>query len=179
MRAFIRAFARECCRKPLEAVTLAIGTVTVIVLMWQLHDLDRTLESQAYNAITVGLLELDKISVEKSEYRVYFVGDAPLPTEPAERQKLWSLADAKLDFIDGFYSQEDHINWTRYTKRGWEEYFKESFRCGAVIRTTYCRDQTQYGSRLQAFTFRAFPGGICNGPNPKTLAQPGQCNPDR
>jgi hypothetical protein len=179
MRAFIKALVRDSSGKPLETLTIVIGTISVFFLAWQLFDLNETLESQAYNTLTTGLVELDKISIDNSEFRPYFVGDKALPTEPEQRQTLWALADAKLDFFDSFYSQESHINWSRYTKSGWEEYFKESFRCSVVLRESFCRDQTQYGKSLRAFTLRAFPGGICDGSAPKTLAKSGECSPDR
>jgi hypothetical protein len=57
---------------------------------------------------------LDKVFIENSEYRPYFYDDKPLPQgddehSKQERDKIFSLADMKLDVMETYYSQTDHI----------------------------------------------------------------------
>src|SRR5262249_35257122 len=126
---------RAIRENPIEFMTLLTAIATVIVLawqllqlQWQLQELNGTLESQAYNYIIGAQLDLDKTFIENAEYRRYFQENIELPKEADKRQTIWAIADAKLDVIDNFYSQEGHINWKRYTRDGWEEYFRESFK---------------------------------------------------
>lgn len=82
------------------------------------------------------------------------------------------MADAKLDFIDGFYSQENHINWHRYTKGGWEAYFEHSFKCSAVLREVFCGEEDEYGHKLQDFVAKKFPSGMCTDKKAKPFTPP-------
>jgi hypothetical protein len=144
--------------KPMEFATLAIAAISVVFLVWQLWDLGETLESQAYSYIITGLTEFDKANVENSQYREFFTQNLPLPNDHDMRLKVLALADAKLDFIDSSYTQFDHINWRHYTRKGWENYFEQSFRCSVVLRDLYCAEADEYGYRLQGFLGIKFPG---------------------
>jgi hypothetical protein len=170
--AFLRKVPGASLEKPVEVLTLVVAAVSVAILVWQLAALNRTLESQAYNYILVGLTELDKMFIEKSDLRPHFLENLPLPDDKPTRLKIRALADAKLDFIDAFYSQEGHINWKRYTKQGWEKYFEQSFKCSFVLREMYCRDQNLYGNSLRSFISTIFPSGMCNGAQPKAFSPP-------
>ena len=166
------ALRRAFVEKTIEFLTLLVAFASVLILWKQLYDIDKTLESQnsllesqAYNYIENGLLELDKIFIEKAEYRPFFVENCPLPTKESERQKVLAIADAKLDFIDGFYSQESRIDWNRYDRSGWDEYFHDSFRSSIALRQEFCTSPEQYGLQL-----RAFASPYCEGKNPKEVA---------
>jgi hypothetical protein len=170
MKKFFEAVRTTSEKKPIEFLTLLTAIASIVFLGWQLFELNDTLESQAYSYILSGLHDLDKTFVENAEYRQYFQENIDLPPESAKRQKIWALADAKLDFIDSFYSQEGHINWNKYTKDGWEEFFRESFKCSLVMRKSFCRDRTQYGHQLLAFTAR-----MCEAGKPTQDPQWTQC----
>jgi hypothetical protein len=169
MRALMTASQKAFINKTIEFLTLITMAISVLILWLQLRDIDKTLESQnsllesqAYNYIESGLLELDKIFIEKSEYRPYFFENCSLPSKEVERQRVLAIADMKLDYMDSFYSQESRINWNRYTRSGWDEYFRDSFRRSIVLRQAFCNYQEQYGLEL-----RAFASGTCEGPNAK------------
>src|SRR5690242_16863506 len=86
--------------KPIEFMTLLTAVATLVVLQWQLNELNNTLESQAYNYIINSQLDLDKMFIEKSEYRRFFQENIELPKESDKRHAIWAIADAKLDVID-------------------------------------------------------------------------------
>lgn len=65
--------------KPIEFLTLGIAALSVVLLLWQLWDLNDTLESQAYSYIIAGLTEFDKTNIENSEDRDFFTANVPLP----------------------------------------------------------------------------------------------------
>jgi hypothetical protein len=172
LRTFSRSLIEKSLQKPIEFLTLVVGTLSVALLIWQLWALNDTLDSQAYNAITVGLSEIDKLSVENSELRPYFTKNIPFPDDKVQRLKVRTLVDAKLDFIDSFYAQFNHINWRHYTRAGWDSYFEQSFKCSAVLRETYCRDVDQYGEGLQDFLGQIFPSGMCNNKQANAFSPP-------
>jgi hypothetical protein len=151
-------------QKPIEFLTLVVASFTLVPLAWQLRSLNDTLESQAYNYIIAGLADLDKMDVENAELRQYFLRNVSLPNDGSD-VKIRAIADAKLDFMDGFYSQEAHIKWDRYTKSAWENYFQTLLICSPVLRDTYCNYQNEYGSKLQNFVKQKYPG-MCEGKPP-------------
>jgi hypothetical protein len=179
VRDWLHAYARKLFSsarddKPIEFMTLIVGSISVGLLIWQLWDLNDTLESQAYSYIIAGLTEFDKTSVENSEYRKYFNQNTPISAAISEsdRSKILSLADQKLDFIDSSYTQFDHINQHHYTKGAWDNYFAQSFRCSIVLRDLYCSETGLYGHKLEAFLAKTFPAGMCDGKKAKPYTPP-------
>jgi hypothetical protein len=170
LHAYVRKlFSSAAQDKAVEFMALIIGALSVVLLIWQLWDLNDTLESQAYSYIIAGLTEFDKTSVDNSEYRKYFTQNFPLPSTitEADRSKILSLADQKLDFIDSSYTQFDHINQRHYTKDAWDNYFEQSFKCSIVLRDLYCSEIGLYGHKLEQFLTKKFPAGMCNGKKAK------------
>jgi hypothetical protein len=174
--AFLRALGRASIAKPIEFSALVVAAASVGLLVWQLWALNDTLESQAYNYIDSGLIELDKIFIENSAYRPYFRQNRPVPAEEKERQKVWALTDAHLDFMDNFFSQENHIDWKRYTKPGWLAYFKDSFSCSAALRESFCMHENEYGESLRNFAKTSFPPGLCDNGKPRPLQPQPACD---
>ena len=66
MRAYMRALGAAAIARPIEFLTLILATLSVGLLVWQLSALNDTLESQAYNYIDTGLIELDKVFIENA-----------------------------------------------------------------------------------------------------------------
>jgi hypothetical protein len=144
--------------KPIEFITMVVTVIGLVVAIatvgfvaWQLHELNETLESQAYNYIDDNQLELDKAFVEKPQYRKYFYENALLPADSNEVDEILALVDLKLDIIDAFYSQADHIDWKKhYTRAAWDEFYSDSFRCSQILCQRICKDWNEYGTDIRA-----------------------------
>jgi hypothetical protein len=155
---FWKALFQARSEKPVELLGLVVGVLTLFiagVTLWylktQLDDVRNTLESQAYSYIITSQLELDKVFTENSEYRQYFLNDeAPPRDDLSKMKKIWSLADMKLDVIDAFHSQAEHVNWLRYTRPAWDEFHKRSFRRSRVLCEAICNDWAEYGNRVRS-----------------------------
>ena len=180
---WLHPIQRAWNEKPIEFLTLIVAAITLVFLWLQLRDVRKSidtqndlLESQAYNYIVSGLLEHDKTFIENAKYRPYFLENRTVPPDTKRneelRQKLLALADAKLDFIDSFFSQKRHINWEkRYTLEAWEKYFDDSFNCSAVLRQAFCRFKNEYGKDLNKFAAERW----CDNAKPKPSKEPDKC----
>jgi hypothetical protein len=169
--AYLKKLACSAMDKPVEFLTLIVAAFSVGILVWQLSELNDNLESQAYSYIIASQTELDKVIIEYSEYREYFTQNVALDSaSPEKRPKILSLADQRLDFIDSTYQQLSHINSNHYTRKAWEAYFEQSFKCSVVLRDLYCSEGGQYGNKLANFLARTFPAGMCDGNVSKPLS---------
>jgi hypothetical protein len=154
---FVEAIKQATLSKPIEFAGLIVAIATLLVLWVQIGGLVDSLESQAYNYIDSNQLNLDKIMIEHSELRSYFDDEKQPPPNDADlkRNTILAIADLKLDVIDGFYSQEKHIDWTsRYTREAWDQYYKDSFKRGQVLCWLICRDWNEYGKDIRQVASR-------------------------
>jgi hypothetical protein len=152
---YLQRFQKACWEKPIEAVTLGVSVIALIYVIIQLDDVRNTLESQAYSSIINSQLQLDKIMIDNPEFRRYFQDNEDLPADPATVRKIWAIADAKLDVIDAFHSQAEHVNWLRYSRDAWDEYHKRSFRRSKVLCQAICNDWVEYGKRIRSVALSA------------------------
>jgi hypothetical protein len=148
---FWQAFTAECRKKPFEFIALLAAIIGGVVAVVSLRDVATNLESQAYNYIITNQQHLDRALIDNSDYRPYF-SDRKSPDGLAddELNKLRALADLKLDVIDGFYSQAEHIDWKHYTRPAWDQYYRDSFAAGPILCRQLCEDWWQYGSHIKA-----------------------------
>jgi len=156
LKRFLPELKRACMDKPIELLglvvsflTFVVAAFTLIFLIIQLNGVRDNLESQAYSYIINSQVEFDKIFIENSKYRSYFQNGEPLPTDSSEIMKIWTLADAKLDIMDAFHSQAEHINWLRYSRPAWEEFHKRAFRRSRVLCQAICNDWPEYGKHIR------------------------------
>lgn len=75
-----------------------------------------------YNGV-IGLRDLYGVFVDRPELRKYFYDCVPTPVEQEERDRVIPLAEMLADTIDAvlhtiyrFGADEDHSDWTDYTK---------------------------------------------------------------
>lgn len=153
-RRFVRALHPAIFEKPVEFTTLIAAIISVIIIEYQLIEVQKTLESQAYSYIDNNLITLDKTFIENPEYRKYFdkrgIGDHSEFREAKDPAKLAALVDLKLDIIDSFYSQAGHIKWSpEYTREAWDRYFEHSFARSTVLCWQICRDWIEYGKQVR------------------------------
>src|SRR5262249_559107 len=138
-----------------STTALGIGVATLIFVFVQLDRVRNSLDSQAYSHIINNLLELDKIFIAHPEYRKYFQDGAPLPEgDPAAMQKIWALADLKLDGIDAFHSQATHVDSSRYTRDAWDEYHRWAFNRSPVLCRAICNDWAEYGTTMRSIALK-------------------------
>jgi hypothetical protein len=140
--------------KPFEVITVVIALMALLPAGCTLFSLNSSLESEAYGRIITGLSEYDERLIENAELMPYLEGDqdgreVPLSSADAGKvRRIVALANYKLDFIDGFYSQEGHINWDLYSRCGWETYFRDSFRRSEALCALICSNPLQYGTHV-------------------------------
>jgi hypothetical protein len=152
---FGRQFQKAGWEKPIEATALGVSIIALIYVIIQLNDVRDTLESQAYSAILNSQIQLDKIMIDNPEFRRYFQDNEDLPGDPAIVRKIWAIADAKLDIIDGFHSQAEHVNWLRYSRDAWDAFHKRSFQRSKVLCQAICNDWIEYGKRIRTIALSA------------------------
>jgi hypothetical protein len=139
----------------LSFATLLTAIGSLIYLGAQLGGLNETIESQSYSYVIEGLAEYDRILVERPELMPYLEGgpdgsEVRLPANSGQRLRVLALANYKLDFIDGFYSQERHIRWDQdYTRAAWDDYFRDSFVRSEALCTLICSNPDHYGTRVR------------------------------
>jgi len=165
MARFIDALRKARLEKPIEFMTmivtvpgLIIGLVGVAFVYFQFLDLRKSLDSQAYGIISQELAELNRLFVERPEMRPYFYAREPLPDDPLERDRVLAVADVYLDFIDNYYSQASHLDWTHYNRGGWDAFIRGSFERSRVLCQVLCKDQEEFGDAI-----RDVAAGICKG----------------
>jgi hypothetical protein len=165
MAGFIDALRRARLEKPIEFVTmivtvpgLIIGLVGAAFVYVQFLDLRKNLDSQAYGIISQELAELNRLFVERPEMRPYFYAREPLPDDPLTRNRVLAVADVYLDFIDNYYSQASHLDWSHYNRGGWDAFIKGSFERSRVLCYALCRDQDEFGDAI-----RNVAAGLCKG----------------
>ena len=165
MARFIDAFRKARLEKPIEFVTmivtvpgLVIGLVGVAFVYFQFHDLRKSLDSQAYGIISQELAELNRLFVEHPEMRPYFYAREPLPDDELKRNRVLAVADVYLDFIDNYYSQASHLDWSHYNRGGWDAFIKGSFERSRVLCYALCKDQDEFGDAI-----RDTAAGLCKG----------------
>lgn len=165
MARFIDALRKARLEKPIEFVTmivtvpgLMIGLVGVAFVYFQFLDLRKSLDSQAYGIIGQELAELNRLFVEHPEMRPYFYAREPLPDDAIKRNRVLAVADVYLDFIDNYYSQASHLDWTHYNRGGWDAFIRGSFERSRVLCYALCKDQDEFGDAI-----REIAAGICKG----------------
>ncbi|MGD9879994.1 MAG: hypothetical protein AB7F22_16900 [Reyranella sp.] len=165
MARFIDALRRARLEKPIEFVTmivtvpgLVIGLVGAAFVYFQFLDLRKNLDSQAYGIISQELGELNRLFVEHPEMRPYFYAREPLPDDELKRNRILAVADVYLDFIDNYYSQASHLDWSHYNRGGWDAFIRGSFERSWVLCYALCKDQDEFGDAI-----RDVASGICKG----------------
>ena len=156
METFYEELKKSALAKPIEFLMLLVTFVGLAFAGYQLKGLNDALESQAYGDIDRNLIDLDKVFVENPEYRQYFYDSVPLPklgegkTTIDDVNKIAILADLKLDIIDAFFSQSDHIDWAkRHTYDAWIQFYRNSFRRSPVLCHRICTDWLEYGKSIR------------------------------
>jgi hypothetical protein len=101
-------------RKPLEfigTIFSVLNTVIAVVGIWfvvvQIGNLRDSLDSEAYNAVSTQLYDLDKVFVEKPNLRPYFEEGRKIDPSISDemRNDILAYATLKLDFIEDYYAQ--------------------------------------------------------------------------
>ena len=165
MARFIDALRNARREKPIEFLTmivtvpsLIIGLVGVAFVYVQFLDLRKSLDSQAYGIISQELAELNRLFVERPEMRPYFYSRELLPDDALTRDRVLTVADVYLDFIDNYYSHASHLDWTHYNRGGWDAFIRGSFERSRVLCYALCKDQKEFGDAI-----RDVAAGICKG----------------
>jgi hypothetical protein len=165
MARFIDALRKARLEKPIEFATmvvtvpgLVIGLVGVAFVYFQFLDLRKNLDSQAYGIISQELAELNRTFVEYPEMRPYFYSGEPLPGDELKRNRILAIADLYLDFIDNYYSQASHLDWSHYNRGGWDAFIRGSFERSQVLCYALCMDQDEFGDAI-----RDIAAGLCKG----------------
>lgn len=137
---------RRLCRwleaKPIEVIGafiafLAAGAALagIFLVWWQLVDLRETLASTAHSYISDELFQLDKTLVEADLYPYFEKGEDLQATDSAQkRNQVLAYAETKLDFIENFLSQRQHladVDWG-----AWADYFVRSFEESPILCAT-------------------------------------------
>jgi hypothetical protein len=153
---FALSLEKQTVAKPIEFLTMLTAVIGLAFLGWQLSKLNENLESQAYSYIENQQLELDKIFIEHPNYRQFFYDGVSLPTgDGADARQILAIAELKLDVIDAFYSQADHINWAyHHTFPAWERYHEGSFLRSQIMCREICRYWNEYGTHIRAVAKR-------------------------
>jgi hypothetical protein len=158
-RGFFRRFSAWLDAKPIEVISAAIaffGTVAALsgiyLVWWQLLDLRETLTSTAHSYIYSELLELDKTLLDAGLYP-YFEGGKNLnPLDPKEsdkdRDRVRSYAEMKLDIIETFLSQKQHLEDPDW--EAWAAYFVYSFEKGPVLCATVSEKPDEFDKGVVA-----------------------------
>ena len=83
----------------------------------QVRRLEDSLDLQSYGAVNNQISELDRIFIDRPELRPFFYENRDWPSKKLLRDRVTSVAERKLDFIDFWFPQESDCAWQYTTER--------------------------------------------------------------
>ncbi|HKQ46410.1 MAG TPA: hypothetical protein VJS47_13555 [Rhizomicrobium sp.] len=133
----------------------------------QIVGLRNSLDMQSYSAINTQMSEIDKVFIDQPTLRPYFYKKQPWPdSDEMLRNKLTSVAERKLDFIDFWFTSARHLSLDEYDMVSWRNYFIDSFRNSRILCDVLTDEQSQYGEEIRSIAFKS---GKCPGVRPVSL----------
>lgn len=133
-------------------ITLITVVISIFYLFRQTHEMREQSAasvyatiSSTYQAISEQAIALDMIFFEHPELKPYFFGNVPLPQDPLEAERVLSLAEIHMDFMDMALVQVSstpeyvHIPFEVY-----EAYFKEMLQTSPAMRLFYRENKAWY-----------------------------------
>jgi hypothetical protein len=154
---FMKSFAPYA---PVAEVLIGcIGLITIGILIWQTKVQTEALQLEATSAIYSGILDLDKIFLEKPELRPYFYEGVVIEPTAVNYDKVLSIAEYKLDLFDLFWQHSDHLR-ERQDWVAWKNWISESFAKSPIMCTHLNTIQDMYGEGIVNFAVDNCPSGI-------------------
>ncbi|PYS93729.1 MAG: hypothetical protein DMF64_03920 [Acidobacteria bacterium] len=116
-------------------IIAALTVISIIILIFQVRDLKKSIHSSTYQHIYELMIQLDKYFIEHPDVKPYFYGGKELKDleaiNPVEREKLLSIAEMMVDYFDSVYHQEDCMPQGTFPK--FKAYIKETYRQSSII----------------------------------------------
>ena len=120
----------------LQALAGCIGVPGVLVSLYFLwrQSRDQTIATRAeiYQNITATMLDIDRYFIEHPELKKYFFDNAPISKKHREYERVKSIAEMFLDFMDFTLMHETQMK--NYPWYQWENYFKTVYDSSPILR---------------------------------------------
>ena len=173
---FWASFCRERLKNPTQFISMLIAGLSLILTSTalffvylqvtnvksqidavheQVKRLEASLDLQSYGAVNNQISELDKIFVDRPELRPFFYENRDWPTKKLLRDRLTSVAERKLDFIDFWFTSALHMNLKRYDMQSWKNYFQRSFMKSRVLCDVLTDEKDDYGEELRSIALKS------------------------
>ncbi len=173
---FWASFCRERLKKPTQFISMLIAglslilTSTALVFVYlqvtnvkaqiggvhqQVRRLEDSLDLQSYGAVNNQISELDRIFIDRPELRPFFYENRDWPSKKLLRDRVTSVAERKLDFIDFWFTSALQMNLKRYDMQSWRNYFQRSFKQSRVLCDVLNDEKDDYGEELRSIAFKS------------------------
>ena len=93
-----------------QMCSLAISLIGILFIIFQINNVHAALDSQSYGSINDKLNEVESIFIQAPDLRPYFFDNKPWPDDETTKNKLWSIAETRLDLMDYWFRQANHLN---------------------------------------------------------------------
>jgi hypothetical protein len=161
---FFRRLFQELNRRPLEAVAalttsfgFVLGVAGLGFVWWQIHEVHEQLDDAAYSHVYDWVRSIDEVFIEHPQYRKYFYDRVRLPNSTVPDDIL-AVAEYKLDFVDYFFSQIEHLDRDKYEYDTWKAYVEDSFRSSPILCKLLKDEQEWYGYEIRYMANPICPG---------------------
>jgi hypothetical protein len=123
----------ETVRTWTPQAALVVSVVSVILVIWQIRNLIRSIHTQTYQRVYELMIEIDKFFIDNPTLKPYFYPDTDIKAdETVEKEKLLSIAEMMMDYFDNVYHQRGCM--PRHTFSGFREFMRNVFTNSQIIR---------------------------------------------
>src|SRR5438128_1020733 len=85
-------------------LTLLISVVSVGLVLYQIRKLIESIQSQTYQRVYELMINIDRFFIDNPKLKPYFYPGTNIESEePAEKEKLLSVAEMMMDYFDNVY----------------------------------------------------------------------------
>jgi len=119
-------------------MSLDVGSIGIWfsgVTLWfvwiQIRDAKRGIKSSTYQNVAQGMIDIDKIFIEKPELKPYFYSKKASAQGELIYPRLLSAAEMFLDFFDNVYHQKSCMPIETFD--GYTAFMRDIYKCSPVL----------------------------------------------
>jgi hypothetical protein len=137
-------------KKLIDVATLTVIAIGLYFAFFQASKLADSINSATWNSVASQELNLDKILIDYPEARKYFYSGAHLAKDDPDYDRVASIADLFLDFMDGYYSSAKYLSIQVSDPEKWEAWFVEIFSNSPITCDRLKNSRDEYSDELLA-----------------------------
>ena len=117
--------------KNLQFWSLLVSVVSVLLVLYQIQNLVKSIHSQTYQRIYELMIQIDRFFIDNPKLKPYFYPNTTITDEDVDKEKLLSVSEMMMDYLDNVYHQRACM--PSHTFDGFREYMQSVYRSSETL----------------------------------------------